>query len=130
MFNTVGLWEMFERKWGSALSQERFPPPFWVGGSGTDEELNCSAWVWSWLSSPWDNEMTINPKAVATHSVTPLRSCKWGRKRRENYGQERNAKAPLWDLHLIWHTNSHRWEPVKKHKRMNVWEHTCMTTHY
>lgn len=35
----------------------------WIGG-----ELNCSVWAWSRLSSPWDNEMTINGKAVASRS--------------------------------------------------------------
>lgn len=35
----------------------------WIGG-----ELNCSVRARSRLSSPWDNEMTINGKAVASRS--------------------------------------------------------------
>lgn len=35
-------------------------------------ELNCSARARSQLSSPWDNEMTINEKAVAIRSFVHL----------------------------------------------------------
>jgi len=81
------------------------PAAVWIGG-----ELNCSVWARSRLSSPWDNEMTINEKAVAIRSFVRslVEQQHWGRDR-DYCSHERLQKLPGNRSHieslLIWGWN-------------------------
>lgn len=64
-------------------------------------ELNCSARARSQLSSPWDNEMTINEKAVAIRSFVHLRvERQYVEKDRKHCSRGRHWKVPSSCFHI------------------------------
>lgn len=81
VFAFVGFFS-FPFSWSASVKTANV----WIGG-----ELNCLVWAPSRLSSPWDNEMTINGKAVAVRSFVRMEvEQQLGRKDREHWCQDRS----------------------------------------